>query len=42
MIPSDKYNDQTEQHDFFIGAGTVTYVAFDGYSYRASASSGGC
>jgi hypothetical protein len=38
----DRYDNRTEQHDFFIGAGSVTYVSFNGYSYRQSAANGGC
>ena len=38
----DRYDNRTEQHDFFVGADSVTYVSFDGYSYRQSAANGGC
>jgi hypothetical protein len=37
----DKYDNRTEEHAFLIAENSVTYVAFNGYSYRAS-SGGGC
>jgi hypothetical protein len=37
----DRYDNKTEQNNFFIGADSVTYVSFSGYSYRAS-SGGRC
>ena len=38
----DKYDNRTEDHTFLITENSVTYVAFNGYSYRQSAASGGC
>jgi hypothetical protein len=38
----DKYDNRTEDHTFLIIANSMTYVAFNGYSYRQSAASGGC
>ena len=38
----DKYGNRTEQHQFFVGKDSTTYVFFDGYSYRASTGTGSC
>ena len=35
-ILPDKLDNLTEQHDFYVGEKTVTYVAFNGYTYRVS------
>ena len=38
----DRYGNGTEQHNFYVGPNSMTYVAFNGYSYRQSVASGGC
>ena len=36
----DKLDNRTEQHEFYVGNNSITYVAFNGYTYRASNGAG--